>query len=155
MDSELPVPVKLANADAAGLKVRRKPGRPRKLVPPPAFDELELAKAELQAIQAYVDSDEFAQRSAETSYDNSSDGLWRIVRELAIESANLKFDVFTSQAAGRDAIPKLLSRRIEALMKIAAIVIEMRKLGLDHLDSRSIQVRRVHALFMQIVANVA
>lgn len=156
MDSELPVPIQLAIAEADGLKVRRKPGRPRKLVSPPALDEIELARKELRAVQAYVDADEFVQWSAENySYYNDGNGLWRIVRELAIESANLKFDVYAAQSAGRDGIPKLISRRIEALAKIAAILIDMKKIGLDHLDSRSIQVRRVHELFMAIVAKVA
>lgn len=154
------MPIQLAIAEANGEVTKRKPGRPRKVVPPPSYDEIELARAERRHCQAYVDADSLVlevARSPTTSTQKHGDAvLHELLVELARESANLKFNIQSAQAAVKaDDIPRLISRRIDVIGKIASIVLEMRKLGLDHLVTRSRAIQQMHQLFMHIVSEVA
>ena len=157
MDSSSPLPpdVRLALAEAAGLPVKRKPGRPRKFQPAPTVDERQCASAENERRDAYVANDELV-RCLDLKAGSSVEALRTIITELAIEAAVIGFSIQSAHSASRsDGLPQMLSRRIDALAKVASIAFEMHKLGFERFDPRCDAVQRVFALFIATLAGVA
>lgn len=139
--------------DGQPLALRRKPGRPRKQVIP-TVHEVELARAVNAEREAFVDQDGVVQ--AIESKTPTPDILKSLVLELAYETAAIRQEIRSAQAAAKsDGLPQKHSRRIDGLVKIAAITLEAHKIGLVEPDFRSEAAQRVYRLFMETIGDVA
>lgn len=123
------LPLHTLSADVLGPgSVRRRRGRPRKVRPAPTHDEREYhrQRGEERALQIQTDA---LVRAIE-------DGVagFEIVRiamlGLARETASLKWERQSAEREGRDAAP-IASRRIDALGKLASLVLALRKVDPD------------------------
>jgi len=152
--SAVPIPVQLAQAEAAGEIVRRRPGRPLKIRAAVTLDQVQLAKAESVACEEFVCNDPLV-RSLEAKASSTA-LLRRLVLDLATEAAAIRFEVASAQALAKsDGIPQSRSRVLDAYAKIGAIVLQSQKLGLVEIDLRSEPVQRVFGLFLSTLEEVA
>ena len=145
----------LVPRDAEGnpLTIKRKPGRPRKRVVP-TVHELELAALINEQRDEFVGTDRLV-RAVESNIP-SAEILGSIVRELAVESAALRQGIRSAQSASKsEGVAQKMSRRIDALTKIAAITLEAHKLGLVEVDLKSEGVQRVFCFFLETIGAVA
>lgn len=156
MSSSSPLPLHLVAEDSAGnpTNVKRKPGRPRKIRPAPTADELQYA-AEVNLLRDHhVENDHLVQ--ALDQHAGSLEILDRCAHDLARESAILRFEIRSAQAASRSTgVEQLMNRRIDALHKLALVSMGRRKLDMIDLDPTSDSVQRVFAAFLDSITNVA
>jgi hypothetical protein len=140
-------------ADGAPLVVRRKPGRPKKVEVAPSGDELQYAAEVNEAREQHVHADPLVR--ALGGQRSTSEVLHQLKVGISKEAAALLFDRQQAAARGRP-IEQLISRRIDALHKVALIELGVRRLGADdHLDPRSEQMQVAFRLFVDTVATTA
>jgi hypothetical protein len=153
-DRRHPLPLHLVSHDRDGgaLVVKRRPGRPRKVVAAPTGDQ----EAYLIAVNRL--RDEHVARDAVVRVLNEGqspkDVLKEIKQALAIEGASIGWELRRSKATGAPS-EQLSSRRIDAMHKIALVELASYKLGVVELDARSSAVQLVLGLFLQVVEAVA
>jgi hypothetical protein len=70
------------------------------------------------------------------------------------ETAALKFDRLVLEEQGKD-ISQVSSRRVDGLYKIAHVLVESKKLGLLDPSEGNSQIRKVEALWMDVVKQAA
>lgn len=159
MSSYSPPPVALIHdlvpKDAEGnpLPIKRKPGRPRKQITP-SIHEIELAAIINRQRDAHVENDGLV-RSIESKAP-SIDIIRTALMELAHESAAIKYEIRSAQAASKsDGIPQKMGRRLAALSAMSTVLLESHRLKLVELDLESERVQRVFEFFVETVAGVA
>jgi hypothetical protein len=133
-------------------KVRRLPGRPRRVEKAPDLDELEYASRSNASRAAWIEQDELLQ--AMRGGADVGDVLHCIRERLAREAAGFEFDLTKATANGRDAA-QLVARRIDALLKLAAIEVARHRLSIDDFDARSPRVQQVVDLLVAEIRDVA
>lgn len=135
------------------LPVRRKPGRPRRVVVP-TVSELAVAKLVNADRERFVAEDGLVQ-----SLDckaPTQEILRTVLVELAAEAAAIKFEIRSAQAASRsEGQAQRHSRVIDSYSKMALTTLEMQKLGLHELDLRGQSVQRIFQAFLESVSAVA
>lgn len=140
------------NTGKNGLKVARGPGRPRKVERAATTSDLEY-HAEMSAQKAdFIEKDPVvtASKGKQDAYE-----LLRMVKvEVAREAAALHFQRVENEKFGKDT-SQTSSRRIDALVKIANIELEIKKLGADVIDVRSEKFQKVIAYFIEMVQSTA
>lgn len=148
-------PLLLMPTDQEGnpLPIKRKPGRPRKQVVP-SIHELEVAKLVNADRDLHVESDVLVQ-ALETK-TSTPEILRHVILELAIESAAIRHEIRSAQAASKsDGIPQKMSRRIDALSKMASVSLDSHKLGLVEANPNCEAVQRIFEFFLRTVGGVA
>jgi hypothetical protein len=115
--------------DAAGneLVIKRRPGRPRKVMPAPTAVEADYVRAVNEARDRHVDGDALV--GALRGRADVDHILREIVLGLASESASISWETRQGRAAGQDTA-QLSSRRIDALSKIGLVELARMKLRL-------------------------
>jgi hypothetical protein len=83
----------------------------------------------------------------QSGHAEAGDVLWAVVEQLAVESANLRWNREHAESGGTDT-QRISSRRVEALVKIADLVCAGRKQGLFALDHRAAKMADVEALWI-------
>jgi hypothetical protein len=156
LQSKIPMPLHLATHDTEGnpLTIKRKPGRPRKVTPAPSANEMEWAAQVNTIREQYVNNDDLVQSLQNQT--PSAELLIKVIEELAIESAAIRYEIQSAHVASRsERIPQMISGRTSAILKMAAIIFEMAKLGLIELDLSSTPVQRVFEFFMETISSIA
>jgi hypothetical protein len=119
----LAVVVPIRNLDAGEQPVvRRRPGRPRKVMNAPSIDERHYHAKMAEMSSEFIDADPLL-RVAKSEMEGGSAGVLDLVLQgLAAEQAGLLWERQRAQAQGKDAAT-LSSRRVDGLMKIAHILV--------------------------------
>lgn len=73
-----------------------------------------------------------------------------IKAEVAREAAALGYQRLLLERNGKD-ITAVSGRRIDALKKIADMEIDMRKMGIDHIDIRSVKFQMIFKLWVEMI----
>lgn len=149
----IPLHAVRAAADGMPLVIKRKPGRPKKVHVAPSADELAYAAEVNEARERHVHADSLV------AVLGGQHGTSEVLRELKIgiarEGAALLFDRQQAAARGRP-IEQLISRRIDALHKIALIELGIRRLRADDIvDPNGVQMQTTYRAFLKTVADVA
>ena len=110
----------LPAAERAELGVRRGRGRPRQIAVAPSSDDYAAVLDEQR--REHVESDPLVQRGADDI--EALAVLREVAIGVAVESAAVGWERQQAEREGRDA-SKLCSRRIDALMKLAQLVLEL------------------------------
>lgn len=131
-------------------RVVRKRGRPRKVRPAVDEDAYNAAMCEARAKALAADPLVIATASGRIG----AEVLHAAKLALAEETAALGALRRQHEAEGRD-ISQLASRRVDGLAKLAAIVLDIHKLGGDAVDLRSPRVRALFQFFVDAVGEAA
>jgi hypothetical protein len=100
----------------------------------------------------FIDADPMV-RAVQGQLDHMS--VLRLLRmEIAKEAAALHFQRVENEKYGKDT-SQTSSRRIDALLKVANIELEMRKLGQDVIDLHGERFQRVFALWIEMMRETA
>jgi hypothetical protein len=130
------IPLYAVTLDAAGkeLVVKRRPGRPRKVMPAPSAIETDYISEVNEAREHHISSDAIVDAIDER--EGADQVLLRIIEALATETASLAFEIRQGRKAGKDT-SQLSSRRIDGLSKIALIELGRKKLCMGDELARS------------------
>jgi hypothetical protein len=131
--------------------VKRRPGRPKKVRPAPVFEQHEYDAQVAEQRQAHFDSDPLLATLKEG--DPSGDVIHQALLGLATESAVLLFDREQAELQGRD-IALIATRRIEALSKMASIILTTQRLGVTDLLASPSTTRKIVAAWVQEVGAI-
>ena len=134
------------------LKVKRGPGRPRRVERMPTTSDLQYHALVSEEKARFIDSDKVVQ--ATTSGADTTSVLNLVKVEVAKEAAALHFQRVENEKYGRDTA-QTSTRRIDALTKIANIELEIKKLGTDAIDLRHPKFQKVFALWIEMMREVA
>jgi hypothetical protein len=134
------------------LKVQRQRGRPRKVERMPTTSDLQYHAEMTAAKQEFVENDPVVKQTLRRGDPVSM--LHTLKTEVAREAAALSFQRIENEKHGKDTA-QISSRRIEALSKIAAIELEIKKQGGDVLDLRSEKFQRIFKFWIQTLQEVA
>jgi hypothetical protein len=126
-----PLPLHLVTHDSAGkeLLIKRRPGRPRKVVPAPSAVESDYIEQINTARDRHIEGDPLV--ASLGGREDTGRVLRAIIEALAREAASLRWEIRRGREAGRDTA-QLCSRRIDALSKIALVYLGLRRLGDGH-----------------------
>jgi hypothetical protein len=141
---------------AAGEKplVRRARGRPRTVVTAPSVDESKYHE-EMKAIRdKFIAADALLRLSATDTTSTTSDVIDLVIAGLAAEQAGLLHTRQAAQDAGKDA-STISSRRVDALVKLAHLVIERAHLDPNLTEPQPAALAKLRRLFVGVVAGVA
>lgn len=102
--------------------IKRRPGRPRVVRPAPSFDEAEYVQQVAMAADNFIASDAIVM-ATEPGERTDLDRLDAVLRGLAEEQAALLYQRLKLQREGREGAAQVSSRRVDALLKIARLVV--------------------------------
>jgi hypothetical protein len=157
-DRPTPVPVvplhgAALDGDGRVLRIRRRPGRPRRAVVPPDHDELDY----LDTINRLRDEHVTADPLVRVLRDQRpvGDVLREIKIGLAREAASIAWEIRHARQRGTTA-DQLASRRIDAVHKLGLVLLGERRLGITpDLDSDDPRMVKLAEMFVESVATVA
>lgn len=134
---------------SAGTRVRRRPGRPRKVVP--VIDQDDYTARIDQARHGYILADPLVQLGPDA---RPIDVVDAVIVGVAQETAALAYEAARAESEGRDA-SQTRSRRIKALLQLAGVVQRQGELRREQgvLDENTLA--RVQGLFLAEVAETA
>jgi hypothetical protein len=150
----LPIPLHLAPRadDGSALVVKRRPGRPRKIVPAPSADEAVYLEAANRARDDHIVADALV--GVVQGREEPIRVLHTILHGLAVETAAIAWEIRQGRGAGRD-VSQLCSRRIDGLCKIALVEVGILKLGLSsELTADDPRMRIITESFLASVGDV-
>lgn len=134
------------------LKIKRGPGRPRKVERAPQTSDLEYHALMVEARQKFINSDPLV-KAVEGKAD-PVEILFQVKASVAREASSLAFEQVEAQKRGRDTA-QTSSRRIEALKKIAEIELKLRELEAESINFSSERFQKVFAFFVQKLTETA
>lgn len=106
------------------------------------------------AREEFVAKDSLVQATTQGKADPAT--ILKAIRtEIAREQAELRFQRLEAEKQGRAKDPAASKNRIDALVKIAHIELEIRKLGAESIDLKSEHFQRVFALWIDSIREVA
>lgn len=147
------VPVQDApRTDKNDLKVKRGPGRPRKVERAPTTSDLEYHALMAEERQKFISSDDLVQTIE--GRGDSLNILHLIKKEVAREAASLHFERIETEKRGRDT-GQVSTRRIEALKKIADIELKIKEIDSESVNLSSERMQKVFALWIETMREVA
>jgi hypothetical protein len=135
-----------------GAIVKRGRGRPKKVQVQPTADDLAYHAEMTRRKATFIDADSIV--SGTRDRKDAIEVLQRIKEQIALEAAALHFQRLENEKIGKDSA-QVSSRRIAALREVAAIELEIRKLGVHMVDLRSEQIQRVFKLFISKIKDTA
>ena len=139
------------NTGKNSLKVKRGPGRPRKVIRMPTTTDLEYHALMSEEKAKFIDLDPVV---VATRGKDAILVLRTVRAEMAKESAALHFQRVENEKFGKDT-SQISTRRMEALNKIAAMEFEIKKLGADVIDLHGERFQRVFAFWIETLKEVA
>jgi hypothetical protein len=142
-----------ASKGGHALKVARKPGRPRKVERMPTTSDLEYHAAMSAAKDRYIQNDPVVKAALARGMDAAS-SLRTIKAEVAKEAAALRFQRTENEKYGKDT-SQLSSRRIDALVRVAHLELEIKRLGAESIDFRGAEMRKVYEIWIGVIREVA
>ena len=148
----LPVHAAPHGPDRHPLKMQRRAGRPRKVERAPTTSDLEYHAAMVEEKAKFVDNDPVV--VASQKHTDPLSMLAFIRTEVAKESAALHFQRLENEKHGKDT-SQISTRRIDALKKIAEIVLEVKKLGADVIDVHSEKFQMIFSIWIGIIREIA
>jgi hypothetical protein len=132
--------------------VKRKPGRPKKVVEKPSHDELEYHAEMMRERERFIADDGVVKALRE---DLTAEGKLKVIQErLAAEASALEFQRNELDKLGKDT-SQVSTRRINALKEIANVELELRKLSTELPDFKSEAFQKVFRLWVQMTSEVA
>ena len=132
----------------ANLVIRRGPGRPRKVERGMQRSDLEYHAAMVQEKAKFIDADTIVKAIAARA---DAPELFRYIKyEIARETAAIQFQRLEHEKRGRDSAG-LSKARIDALVKIANLETEARKLDGEFIDFHSERIQKVMAYWVDIM----
>lgn len=133
--------------------VKRSPGRPRKVERMPTTSDLEYHAHQADLKDRFVAEDPVV---VATSRRNSDpvENLRLIRGEIAREAAALHFQRIENEKTGKDTSQNS-TRRIDALLKVANLEMEIKKIGADAIDLRSERFQKVFASWIGVLKEAA
>lgn len=136
-------------------RVVRLNGRPRKVRPRPDADAREYARRIAEVAQQFVDEDPVVRAAAVERERNDPEVLDQTLMQLAREAASLAFDRQRLLGDGRD-FAQTSTRRIDALSKMASLVTERAKSGIeDPFNPHDPKVQKVVSYFLEAMGECA
>lgn len=134
------------------LKVKRGPGRPRKVERAPTVNDLEYHAEMAEERQKYIASDNLVKKIEENS---DVLGILRLIKlEVAKEAASLGFESLEQSKRGKDT-GQVTSRRIEALKRIADIELKIKEIDASAINLSSERLQRLFGLWVEVMREVA
>jgi hypothetical protein len=143
----------LAAGDAPA--VRRARGRPRKVQTAPTVDEQEYHEEMRTRRNEFVEEDPLRHVAAPEGSGDTAEILDAVLVGLAHEQASLLWERERAQDSGKPQAETISSRRVDALTKLANLLVEREQLGSDGRELLPAVVSRVQKLFVNVVAGVA
>ncbi len=132
--------------------VRGLPGRPRKVERAATVSDLEYHAKIIAERLKFVDDDDLVKAMGE-GQDTLS--IFKLIRaEMAKEVASLKHEKVEIEKRGRDTVA-VSGKRIDALLKLANLETEIKKLGSDAIDLKSERAHRLFAYLINTMREVA
>lgn len=138
---------------AGTIQIKRRPGRPKKVVAQPSTDDLtyhaEMARQQVH----YVEADAIVR--ATQARKDSAETLHLCKERLARVAAALEFRRIEDEKTGGKDSAQILSRQTAVLREIAQIELKIREMGVQLLDLRGEPMQKVFTLLvgrMQAVA---
>lgn len=128
------------------LKVKRGPGRPRKVERAPQVSDLEYHAAMTEARQKFMASDPLLLAIEEKCEPGVI--LYQVKASVAREAASMAFDQIEGQKRGKDT-SQMSGRRIEALKKIAEIELKLRELDAEAINFTGERFQKVFHFWIQ------
>ena len=138
--------------DGSFVSVKRGRGRPRKIELAPTVSDLEYHAAASRAKAEFIASDPLVK--AIIAKADSNIVLTHIKEQIAREAAELQFERSESDKLGKDGMLHS-AKRVQALVKIADLEIEMKKLGGDVIDLKSERFQKIFAMLIDKMQEVA
>lgn len=134
------------------LRVKRGPGRPRKVERMPTTDDLTYHAEMAEERQKFISSDPLVKRIEENA---DVLGILRLIKlEVAKEAASLGFESLEQSKRGKD-MGQLTSRRVEALKRIADIELKIKEIDAEAINLSSERIQRIFALWVEVMREVA
>jgi hypothetical protein len=137
---------------AATGKIKRGPGRPKKIRTEPTRDDLIYHAEMMRQKTAFIDADPLVKSSSERQ--EAIETLQRVKTEIAKESAALHFQRIEEEKYGKDT-SQMSSRRIAALREVAHLELEIRRLGETMIDLKGEKFQKIFALLLETVKSAA
>ncbi len=132
--------------------VRTMAGRPRKVERMPTTTDLEYHAKVIAARLKFVDEDDLVQAMADGKDPLT---IFKLIRgEMAKEVASLKHAKVEIEKRGRDTVA-VSGKRIDALLKLANLENEIKKLGSETVDLKSERMQRVFAFMVNTLREIA
>lgn len=148
------IPMPTASAEGEPLVVRRRPGRPKKIRRRPDADQEAYERAVAEARREALDGDSLLGLLQSDRPDPAA-VLHAVTLAAAKEQAALLWDRMRVEERSGDA-QRISSRRIEALSKLATLVLQRRQVGLSEDDDpRSPQFAKVANLWVETISEAA
>jgi len=151
--SPTPLPLHLLAADdpETGVVIRRRPGRPKKVVVAPTVDQLAYDEQVAELRRRHLQGDPLL--AALTDGQPGAEVIHETMVGIARESAALRVDRERAEREGRD-IALIATRRIEALGRLASIVLGLKKLGVDEFLASPGMIRKIVEVWLREVAEI-
>jgi len=140
------------NTGKNALKVKRGPGRPRKVERMPTTSDLQYHAINSKKKQGFIATDPLVQ-AIEQRVDAPAN-LQRIKLEIAKEIASLHFQRVETEKYGRDT-SQISSRRIDALERLAKIELKIREIDKDSINLGSEKMQKIFVLWVEVMREVA
>lgn len=135
------------------LKVHRQPGRPRKVERMPTTSDLEYHALMAEEKERAILEDPVVKAALAKGGDPAT--VLRMIKiEVAKEAAALRMTRLENEKFGKDT-GQTSSRRIDALVKVANLELEIRKLGAEAIDLRAERFQKIFAIWITSIRDVA
>jgi hypothetical protein len=128
-------PIHCVSSDGT-VRVLRRTGRPKKIEHRPTVDQNDYAERVAEIAERFIADDELVRASAVRHDRDDPAVVDEALRQLAKEQSCLHFDRIQAMNAGR-ALDQTSSRRVEALSKMAGLVLLRARACPEELDVRS------------------
>lgn len=141
--------IKIGNKQVA---VKRGPGRTKLIEKAPTVGDLEYHYKAVKDKQAFIENDPLVK--AVTGRADSFEILRQVKEQISKETAALNFQRIENEKRGKDTA-QISSRRIDALLKVANIELDMKKLGAESIDLKGEKFQRVFSFLIETMRGVA
>lgn len=155
MQKSSPPPEKsnVISINDGALVVRRRPGRPKAVrLAPPVLDADEHLYVEqlARAAEAFISADPVVAAATDQGSTQAA-RLDVVLQELAREGAALLWDRLKLQREGREGAPKASSRRIDALLQLARLVVAREHLRRSSGEMDDETIKQLVAMLVAVV----
>jgi len=140
------------HAATGGDGLKRGRGRPKKINPKPTTQDLLYHAEMIRQKTAFIEADPLVQSTR--SRQEALEVLQRVKEEVAREAAALHFTRIEEEKYGKDT-SQHSSRRIQALREVAALELEIKKLGVTMLDLKSERFQKVFKFLIDCIREAA
>lgn len=143
------VPLRTLAESGEAPVVRRRPGRPRRVERGPTVDEAEYHRVVSEQADRFIDADPVLIASQR---ENSTALVSAAMVETARESAALLFERERAQSQGKLETAVVASRRVDALVRLAGLVVERQRLRLLDPEPDPRTVMKLKTIFFGLVS---